>query len=42
MNQRNQIDQKDQMNQIPVTRRRMCDYMTWTHFLGLVMFIPGA
>jgi hypothetical protein len=38
MNQTNQIDQ------IPATRREMCDYKTWTHFLGLglAMFIPGA
>jgi len=23
-------------------RRRMCDYKTWTHFLGAAMFIPGG
>jgi hypothetical protein len=30
------------MDQIPATRRGMCDYKTWTHFLGAAMFIPGA
>ena len=32
----------NQTNQIPATRRRMCDYKTWTHFLGAAMFILGA
>jgi len=41
-NQKDQIDQKDQMNQIPAMRRSMCDYTTWTHFLGAAMFIPGG
>ncbi len=30
------------MDQIPATRCSMCDYKTWTHFLGAAMFIPGA
>jgi len=30
------------MDQIPATRRSMYEYKTWTHFLGLAMFIPGA
>jgi hypothetical protein len=30
------------MNQILAPRRSMCDYKTWTHFLGAAMFIPGA
>jgi hypothetical protein len=28
------------MDQILATCRSMCDYKTWTHFLGAAMFIP--
>jgi len=36
------MNQTNEMNQIPATRREMCDYKTWTHYLGAAMFIPGA
>ena len=42
LNQTNQRNPTDQINQLPATRRGMCDYKTWTHFLGAAMFIPGA
>jgi hypothetical protein len=38
----NQTNQRNRMDQLPATRRGMCDYKTWTHFLGAAMFIPGA
>jgi hypothetical protein len=41
-NHTDETDRRNQMNQIPATRRGMCDYKTWTHFLGAAMFIPGA
>jgi hypothetical protein len=45
-NQLNKPKKPDEPNKrdrpAPATRRRMCDYKTWTHFLGAAMFMPGA